>query len=49
MNTPEAGKPAILIVRLSAIGDVVFASPLIHALRSRYPGAHISWLVQPEA
>jgi len=49
MNTPEAGKPAILIVRLSAIGDVVFASPLIHALRSRYPAAHVCWLVQPEA
>jgi heptosyltransferase-1 len=48
MNTPEAGKPAILIVRLSAIGDVVFASPLIHALRSRYPAARICWLVQPE-
>ena len=48
MNIPEAGKPAILIVRLSAIGDVVFASPLIRALRLRYPAARISWLVQPE-
>jgi heptosyltransferase-1 len=48
MTVPEAGRPAILIVRLSAIGDVVFASPLIHALRLRYPAAHISWLVQPE-
>ena len=48
MNTRETDKPAILIVRLSAIGDVVFASPLIHALRVRYPEAHISWLVQPE-
>jgi heptosyltransferase-1 len=37
-----------LIVRLSAIGDVVFASPLIHALRQRYPEASISWLVQPD-
>lgn len=24
------------------------ASPLIHALRERYPEAHIAWLVQPE-
>jgi len=39
----------ILIVRLSAIGDVVMASPLIRALRDRYPEAHIAWLVQPEA
>ncbi|MGD2138169.1 MAG: glycosyltransferase family 9 protein [Gammaproteobacteria bacterium] len=49
MNTPESGGPAILIVRLSAIGDIVFASPLIHALRRRYPAARISWLVQPES
>jgi len=40
--------PAILIVRLSAIGDIVMASPLIHALRQRYPQSHIAWLVQPE-
>lgn len=39
----------ILIVRLSAIGDVVMASPLIRALRDRYPEAHIAWLVQAEA
>lgn len=38
----------ILIVRLSAMGDVVMASPLIHALRQRYPNAWIAWLVQPE-
>ncbi len=39
----------ILIIRLSAIGDVVFASPLIKALRRRYPDANISWLVEPAA
>lgn len=41
--------PAILVVRLSAIGDIVMASPLIHALRERHPRAHIAWLVQPES
>jgi len=41
--------PAILVVRLSAIGDIVMASPLIHALRQRYPRSRISWLVQPES
>ncbi len=40
--------PAILVVRLSAIGDIVMASPLVRALRQRYPGSHIAWLVQPE-
>lgn len=38
----------ILLVRLSAIGDIVFASPLITALRRAYPQARIAWLVQPE-
>jgi heptosyltransferase-1 len=38
----------ILFVRLSAIGDLVFASPLISALRRARPDAHIAWLVRPE-
>lgn len=39
----------ILIIRLSAIGDVVMASGLIPALRARYPDARLSWLVEPPA
>jgi len=39
---------AILLVRLSAIGDIVFASPLVAAFRRAYPEIHIAWLVQPE-
>ncbi|NEX16254.1 MAG: lipopolysaccharide heptosyltransferase [Halochromatium sp.] len=39
----------ILLVRLSAIGDIVFASPLIASLRRAYPNAQIAWLVQPES
>ena len=38
--------PHILIVRLSAIGDVVLSSGLIPALRARWPEARISWLTQ---
>ena len=38
----------ILLVRTSAIGDIVFASPLVGALRRAYPEAHIAWLVRPE-
>ena len=45
---PDATQPRILIVRLSAIGDIVFASPLVAALRRAHPQAHIAWLVQPE-
>jgi len=37
----------ILIIRSSAIGDIVMASPLIKGLRKKYPDAHIGWLVDP--
>lgn len=37
----------ILIVRTSAIGDVVFASALPAAIRRAHPDAHIAWLVEP--
>lgn len=40
---------AILVVRLSARGDVMFATPIIQALRSRYPGAHLTWVVENAA
>jgi heptosyltransferase-1 len=34
------------VVRLSAIGDVVMASPLAGALRRSFPEARIAWLVE---
>jgi heptosyltransferase-1 len=40
---------SILIIRLSAIGDVVMASAVIPALRRAYPEARIDWLVEPPA
>jgi heptosyltransferase-1 len=42
------GAKRILIVRLSAIGDIVMASPLIAALRAGFPDARLYWLAQPE-
>jgi lipopolysaccharide heptosyltransferase II len=39
----------ILLVRLRLIGDVVFTSPLVGALRRRYPDAHLTYLVEPAA
>ena len=36
----------VLIIRLSAIGDVVFASPLVAACRKRYPSTEIDWLAE---
>ena len=41
--------PRILIIRLSAIGDCVMASPLAQALRAHFPGAHIAWVVQDKS
>jgi lipopolysaccharide heptosyltransferase I len=39
----------ILIVKLSALGDVVQTIPAFEALRNHYSSAHISWLVEEEA
>jgi lipopolysaccharide heptosyltransferase I len=35
----------ILIVKLSAIGDVVQSLPVLAALRAQFPEAHIGWVV----
>ena len=40
------GIPRILIIRLSAIGDVVRVLPALHCLRETYPNAHIDWVVE---
>jgi lipopolysaccharide heptosyltransferase I len=37
----------ILIIKPSAIGDVVHALPALNLLRRRWPAAKISWLVTP--
>ena len=39
----------ILIVKLSAIGDVVHTLPSLAALRKRYPDAHITWVIEEAA
>lgn len=38
----------ILLIRLSAFGDVVIATGLLQALKRTHPDAEIDWLVQPE-
>lgn len=43
------GTPRILIIRLSAIGDVVRALPILHLLRDAYPEARIDWAVEPKS
>ncbi len=39
----------ILIVKLSAIGDVIHTLPALNAIRKQYPSAHITWLVEEAA
>lgn len=48
-NAVPAAHPAprrILIVRLSALGDIVMASGLITALKTLYPSAELSWVCE---
>ena len=39
----------ILIVKTSAIGDVIHTLPSLWSLRARFPDAHIAWLVEETA
>jgi heptosyltransferase I len=50
MNSAEVGDPrSILVVKLSAIGDVIQTLPMVEALKNRYPRACIDWLVEEES
>jgi heptosyltransferase-1 len=37
----------ILVIRLSAMGDVIHALPAVASLRQGFPDAKISWLIKP--
>jgi len=37
----------VCIVMLSALGDAVHVLPVLNALKSRWPNAHITWVTQP--
>jgi heptosyltransferase I len=45
----ETKSPRILIVRLSAIGDVIQTMPVACALRERFPNAFLAWVVEEKA
>ena len=38
----------ILLIKLSAVGDVVHTFPVLNKLRRRYPLARIDWLLRPQ-
>jgi len=37
----------VLIVKLSSLGDVVHAMPVVHDIRAAFPDALIDWVVEP--
>jgi heptosyltransferase-1 len=45
----ERTGPRILIIRLSAIGDVVVTTPVSRVLREALPDAHLAWIVESQA
>ena len=45
----DLSRARILIIRLSAIGDVLHATPVARALRRALPQAYIAWLASPPA
>ena len=40
------GRPRMLIIKRSSLGDIVHALPAANALRDRYPEAYLAWLVE---
>lgn len=39
----------ILVIKLSAIGDVIHALPVSYAIKETYPEARLTWIVEPPA
>ncbi|MBL8896758.1 MAG: glycosyltransferase family 9 protein [Planctomycetes bacterium] len=46
MTLPPIDWSSVLIGRLSALGDIVFALPVLSSLRAARPDARIGWLVE---
>ncbi len=40
--------PRILVVRLGAMGDIVHALPAVASLKQSFPGAQLTWVVEPQ-
>ncbi len=46
-STPQFLNSNILVVRLSAMGDVLHALPAVATLKSSFPRARITWAIEP--
>jgi len=49
VGSGDREQDGVLIVKLAAAGDVLRTTALLPAIKSRYPGARITWVTQPEA
>lgn len=38
-------RPRVALVRLGAMGDCIYTFPLVSALKDRFPGAEVTWIV----
>ena len=38
--------PDILVVRFGSIGDILLATPLLRAIRTKWPGARVTFLTK---
>ena len=47
LASPSYRPRRILLVKPSALGDIVHTLPVLERLRRRFPSAHIDWLVAP--
>ena len=45
MGGNPSGRPRILILKPSSLGDIIHALPAVNLIRRRYPDAHLAWLV----
>jgi heptosyltransferase I len=45
-TAPEKEIKRLLVVRLSAMGDVIHTLPAVHLLRKAFPQAYIGWLIE---
>ncbi len=48
MEIPEEIPEKILVIRLSSIGDIILASPLLRILREKFPRSTIDFIVKSE-
>ena len=45
----SAGKSStrILVIRLGAMGDIIHTLPAVASLKHSFPGARLTWIVEP--